>query len=452
MQHRNHNVRCLEELAPQHDRPSALLIGATGPGRSKLREFDVRAETLTCDGDVRFDLPSSERKVSCRGGRGTGTHIVGRASLSILLVSATAGCPFAPDVQVNLVDGSAAVRTDAAWQDSDSSVEDLAGTGLGPCRPDLTSILEAPSLEKYRLEFLALGQPVAGSVALHEGTVFWGNGYSRGQVRSISLADCIVREVAPDINDPKNLVTDEGALYWVEAGTARLMRFDFASGAVRVLGQSGSRYGLVPLGDSIYSLGEGCAVTSIPKSGGPSTTLTASISEQPRFIAGDGNSLFIGCENPNSMFEFRPGDGAIHRLPDRPQRMTALAVNGARVVWGEATCPSYLDACYPRPSPGCCGGRIMSYERATGATSTVAIDTTSPPFTITMDGDRLWWSNLAEVRAIRIGEMNSTLVANDQAIVDAIAVDATYVYWANPRRAGDLQVLPGYIVRTARER
>jgi predicted ATPase len=125
-----HNFRCLENFTLQLDTPSALLIGANGSGKSTvtaalrvlqqlarganrvgqlvkpadfprgaangpmrfeveveldgrayvyalelelpstLRELGVRAETLTCDGEVRFARQSSAVEVASRGGRG----------------------------------------------------------------------------------------------------------------------------------------------------------------------------------------------------------------------------------------------------------------------------------------------------------------------------------------------------------------------------------------------
>jgi hypothetical protein len=334
---------------------------------------------------------------------------------------------------------------------SDASVTD-ADAGKGACNPDLSGISELDDVDRLNLEVLAVDQPIASSVLLHAGVVYWANSFSRGQIRSVSPTDCMVRDVVPRIDQPKNLVADDESIYWVEAASARLMSYRFDTKEVAVLSSDIWYQGLVPMGNSVYALGRGCVVTETPKQGGTTVVRTATLGAMPRFIAGDGEALIFGCQDVDAIFEFRPQGNSLRRLLVRPQPMTALDVTATHIVWGEANCPDYLQACYPQPLPGCCAGRILAYDRLTSETSTVTIDAATPPFSLAMDGKQLWWSNISEIRSTTLGESTSRRVASSQGIVDAIAFDDRYVYWANARRAYDTYIGPGYVVRTPRMR
>lgn len=341
---------------------------------------------------------------------------------------------------------------DAAGRGADAGAGDAepegGDAGSAACPPDLSSVPNAETLQgEFGLELLATNQPVAGSAALLRGRVYWGNRHEYGTVRSVSVEDCEVREVAPMMREPRSLATDDDAVYWVEGVTTRLFRYAPDTAETQELGLASPAAGLVPLGETVYSLSEDCRVMGVSKQGGDTVARSVAVGGSGNYLRGDGRSLIFACEAPNALYELVPPSTTPQLLVRTDKPITALAVTPELIVWGEDVCPDFYRACYPVVLPGCCPGRVLAYDRRTATTSTITRDPVTRPYALAADEERVWWSNVDEIRVLRLGDDTPRLVANDQSIVDAIVLDDGHAYWANPRRAGDMIVDPGYVAR-----
>lgn len=348
--------------------------------------------------------------------------------------------------------GDAAVEAGDASVGEDAHVDD-AGTvttdaGAASCPPDLSTVENAETLQsELGLELLATNQQVAGSAALLRGRIYWGNRNRFGAVRSVSIEDCEVREVAPMMEEPRSLAADDDAVYWVEGATTRLFRYVVETSRLQELGHAHPVAGLVPLGDTLYSLSSDCRVIGGPKEGGERVEHSPPVGGSGAHLRGDGRALIFACEEPHALYELVATSTTPRLLVRTEKPITALAVTPRMIFWGEDVCADFFDACHPVVLPGCCPGRILAYDRMTGATSTIAQDPDTRPYALAADEAHVWWSNIHELHMLRLGDDAPRMMANDQSIVDVIVLDGAYAYWANPRRKGDLIADPGYVVR-----
>ncbi len=250
-------------------------------------------------------------------------------------------------------------------------------------------------------------------------TVYWSDPGAKS-VSSIPIAGGTATTLATNLTSPVHLQHDATSLYW--GLTSDVVATIPLGGGTPVTLQTSNGTILTALAVDAthvfhtedYTVAADCSVVVVPKAGGTRVTLASGGAwNHPTGLAVNGGTVFWGVTTPGSILSVPVADGATTTLVSgvAPGALTADASN---VYWVDAT------------------GAIMKVAQTGGAATTLA--TIPNAFAIAIDSTNVYVSTRpfnqpSTLYKIPIAGGPPVMLASAPSMVNAIAVDATSIYW-----------------------
>lgn len=282
---------------------------------------------------------------------------------------------------------------------------------------------------------LATGQNLPRSIAVDSTTVYWvnegtpANNYMDGQVMSVPITGGTPIALASNQNSPLAIAVDSNNVYWANAiaGGGAIMKMPAQGGTPVTLATAASALYFAVDSTNIYYLAfDNGSILSVPIAGGIPVVLSK-IAGSP--IAVDATKLYYPAKDADGTLT---GVGGNHLIVSLPRaggpvttltsslvaqlgQVTSIALVGDRVYWGD-----------------CTRSTIETVSLLDG-TRTVIASAQQAPFGMASDDKNLYWTatNGGAILKVTLGGGPLTKLATAQGNPWGIAVDATSVYWAN---------------------
>lgn len=269
---------------------------------------------------------------------------------------------------------------------------------------------------------IATGEPLVTSIAVDGDFVYWTR--ADGTVKKASLDTGVITTLGQQTGAATgNLVFDEATLYWsVDSSLATVPK---AGGALQVYPQTGPILALSRDETNLYwtsSDSTGGVVNQARKADFSVQTLATA--DNPRPIMAGTATLYWGAEQPstsNVLFQVPVGGGVVSPVLTSGATVSALTQDTANIYWSGTD------------------GSVHLMAHDAGNPQVLASGQSIPSALIT-DSAHVYWSNTAgQVTAVSISGSDPELLVQGptQCPLDpggapvAIAMDDTYVYWAN---------------------
>jgi len=310
---------------------------------------------------------------------------------------------------------------------------------------------------------LAAGQNHPSSIAIDGSRVYWTNAGAEaasGSVKMVSLEGGAPREIAFNQDFPSGIAVDGDVdvrrAHWINEGTGAVMRARLDGKYERLsLEGLGARGNLELHGGSLYF----GTVDNLIVHFSPASGILSSVTieeEAPVSIATDATGAnvywtFRGSSLNEGGLKRAPasGDEPSKTLISMQQNPLAITVDGEHIYWVNAGSLSVsADGSVVRD------GSILRVKIAGGDPELLA-DEQAVPYAIAIDTGHVYWTNLGDgcvMRAPKSGGEDAVCLATGQSNPVAIAVDddGDFVYWANAGTAAK-SFSDGSIMRVSTE-
>jgi hypothetical protein len=213
------------------------------------------------------------------------------------------------------------------------------------------------------------------------------------------------------------------------------MRVPLGGGSATTIA-AGDAYNIIVSATSLYWLSGGDIVTE-PVGGGSPTTLVTSTTQgsavlDPGLFAVDSTNIYwseswegTGPPYGWGIVKQPLGGGSATTLASGAQGGTyarAIAVEGGSIYW--------------LLTSGGTGGSVLMVPVGGGTTTTLASDSVGTPQAMAVDATSVYWSDNATIFKMALTGGVPTTLASQQNYPSSIAVDATSIYWTNGSSIG----------------
>ena len=219
-----------------------------------------------------------------------------------------------------------------------------------------------------------------------------------------------------------------GHVYWADSSGGTIKEGLFARGCVTriktlVRGQAYPT-SVAADGTHVYWTSDGSspnsgAVEEVPLSGGTVTTLATGQSHPLSVAVDDANVYWVDADygGGNGTVNSVPlGGGTVTTLASGRDYPSDLAVDGTNVYWVDSSN----------------NGSVNEVPRGGGTVTTLVSDQPYGPLSLAVYGNTVYWApQYGSVDAVPVGGGKVTTLASGSFSVDALAVDATHVYWVD---------------------
>jgi len=166
------------------------------------------------------------------------------------------------------------------------------------------------------------------------------------------------------------------------------------------------------VGEGSVSASNGGTVNAASRGGGAVSTLASGLSG-PRAVAVDGTRVYWADASQGTVGEVPLGGGSVTVLATGRPQLGPLTVDGTNVYWVDYQ-----------------AGTVNEVPVGGGTVTTLATGQ-SAPLSITTDGTNVYWgTSNGKVQEVPVGGGTVTTLATGQG-ANSLAVDGTDVYWAN---------------------
>jgi len=337
--------------------------------------------------------------------------------------------------------GAAGTSTDttsthAAGSTSDvtvSAVTTSSATGEGPWGPSDPGICNTPGIVTLATA-PSPSNRVSTQLKVDADRIYWvdqGPATSSASIRSVPKCGGAVTELASDQGWMPNFAIDDAYAYWSGYDAfhtaSGLVRVPLIGGPVDVINPNSAGYALVVDTTNIYWLTGNSpnpiTVLSMPKAGGPMTTLATSkyeVTTLDNGIVADADNVY--WEDGNMTLESVPKAGGNISPLTALTAVRLLALHGASLFWS---------------SDNGGGGSLMTIPTSGGTPTALQKAIVS---SIAADDTDVYWSayiwqnpGASYVAKIPIAGGTPQMIATGLDNLGGIAVDTTHVYWIQSR-------------------
>jgi hypothetical protein len=307
---------------------------------------------------------------------------------------------------------------------------------------------------------LAAGQNHPSSIAIDESRVYWTNAgaeSAKGSVKAVARDGGAPFEIAINQDFPSGIALDGDAdvprAYWINEGTGSVMgaRLD-AEGPPIMLGGLGARGTLAFRNDSLYFGTVDNLIVRFSPATGSVSSLTIE-EEAPVSLAADGVDVYwtfrgLGLNDGGLKRARASGDEPSKTLVPMQQNPLAVVLDGDYVYWVNAgTLSVSADKSTIK------NGSIKRVEIGGGDPELLA-NNQAVPYAIAVDQEHVYWTNVGDGRVMRAPKNGGEAVplATGQSNPVAIVVDSEpgFVYWANAGTAAK-SFSDGSIMRVSKQ-
>jgi sugar lactone lactonase YvrE len=285
------------------------------------------------------------------------------------------------------------------------------------------------------VEVLASGRKGPGGIAVNNVGVYWTEVDTPGSIAKVPKNGGAVEILATNQDHPLGIALDDASAYWTNDGDGSIVRVPLGGGtAVTLASVPGYALGIaVEAGELYWATGAGLAMA--PVGGGLVTTLARQTGLV--YVALDATSVYWTSSDARAVMKAPLAGGPVVTLVSsaNPAPSGGVAVDATNVYWTTTATAGT-------------GANIMSAPIAGGMSVTLATGQNLPT-AIVVDNSALYWVNsgystaspagmaadasfvTGSVVKLNLGGGEPTTISAGSGSPQAIAVDATSVYWTN---------------------